>query len=206
MIGPFAGSGVRSGTCLGEWISEYVDGTLSALEQYTADRHLILCQGCRAEVELERRLRATLRCEPRIPDALLSMLMSLSAPTPVPQESSHGVRVSSIPDITQSTERVSAGRAPGPLRVLAPNAPAQHRSALRAAACASGAAGASIAAVWAVTAAPVASVRPGAPAAATPSRPAVAPSSSVVPASVNFATLLVGSRAADAARGAQSTP
>jgi hypothetical protein len=39
-----AGSGVRSGTCLGEWISEYADGTLSALEQYTADRHLILCQ------------------------------------------------------------------------------------------------------------------------------------------------------------------
>ena len=206
MIGPFAGSGVRSGTCLGEWISEYVDGTLSALEQYTADRHLILCQGCRAEVELERRLRATLRCEPRIPDALLAMLMSLSAQNPVSQDGTSRVGGPPVPEIPQPSERVGGWRPPGPLRVLAPNAPAQHRSALRAAACASVAAGASIAAVWAVTAAPVASVRPGAPAAATPSRPAVAPSSSVVPASVNFATLLVGSRAADAARGAQSTP
>ena len=69
--------------CLGERVSDYVDGTLGAGEQLACDRHLIACQGCRAEIELERRLRATLRTEPAVPDALMAMLMAVSQEIPV---------------------------------------------------------------------------------------------------------------------------
>lgn len=208
MIGPFTGSGgIKPNTCLGEWISEYVDGSLSPVEQLCAERHLVACQGCRAEVDLERRLRATLRAEPAMPEALLTMLMSVSQEIPIQRPGRGAVNRFGVPAVPPAPTPVPAAWAVEmtQVRVLAPQAPAQHRSALRAAAFASAAASVSLAAVWAFSMSPGAAARPGAPAAVIPTRPAP-PSSAPAAPMTDQQTVLVGTRAQFASRGAQSTP
>ena len=208
MIGPFGGSGIRPNACLGEWIGEYVDAALSPAEQLCADRHLVACQGCRAEVELERRLRSTLRAEPRMPDALRSTLMSLSQEIPIQSPQPRPARAPRPPAVPAAPVPVPDWAFAGPqVRVLAPDAPAQHRSARRSAAFAGAAAGVSIVAVWAFSAAPAATARPGAPAAVIPSRPAPSPASAPESRTgPRTATLVVRTGAQTGILGAQSTP
>lgn len=197
--------------CLGERVSDYVDGTLGAGEQLACDRHLIACQGCRAEIELERRLRATLRTEPAVPDALMAMLMAVSQEIPVQAPLSRPARTGvsrparaggSVPSVPLRGPGMPPALPIAPVQVLAPSAPAQHRSALRAAAFATAAAGASVAAVWAFSLAPSAGVRP-APASVLP-RPAAEPS--IHPSAPATSPIVVRARAFSSPDLAQSTP
>lgn len=201
MIGPFAGAGVRPHECLGEWISEYVDGSLPASEQLCADRHLVACQGCRAEVDLERRLRTTLRSERAVPDQLVGMLMSLSQEIPV------GTRergTTAPPPVSLAPRTAQVWAVAGQeVRVLNPDAPPQHRSALRAAALAGAAAGVSMVAVWAFSTAPAATIRP-APAAVLPTPRATGDLPALGGQGVG--PMVVRARAQSSTPEAQSTP
>ena len=178
--------------CLGDELTEYAAARLPLERQWAWDRHLVACQVCAHAVDQERRLRSVLAGAPSMPGDLRSSLLALgtalaadAGPRPVP--ASHG----------------------DPLRLLSPDAPACHRSALRAAVIAAAAAGVSAAAAWSLTVVP-APAR-GAPALATtvpvaspapaPSRTAVTPRSSTSPAGFAQTDVLSG-----VVQRAQSTP
>lgn len=180
--------------CLGDRVSDYVAGSLPAPEKLAWDRHLVACLGCRGSVDLERRLQDTLRAAPRVPDDLRSLLLSVSQEIPV-----------AVPNRPADPGSDAPAR-PGPdlgLAVLAPGAPAQHRSALRAAVFATAAAGASVVAVWGIAMTPAATgpVRPG-PGAVTP-RPV---NQGVAPVPPQGAVIVEPALSRSTPPGAQSTP
>ncbi len=159
----------RARACLGDRVGDYVEGALPADEQLDWDRHLVACASCRGAADLERRLRATLRSAPAVPDDLRALLLSVSQEIPIslpaPRRSTAGDGGRPIPRVPR----------PGPdlgLVVLGEGAPAQHRSALRAALFATAAAGASAAAVWGMSVAPAASTSARLAPATLPVRPA----------------------------------
>ena len=57
--------------CLAEVVAALVDGELDHAARERAQRHLLHCDACRAEVDAQRRLKARLRhvsaCAPRPP-------------------------------------------------------------------------------------------------------------------------------------------
>lgn len=138
--------------CLGERVVEYVARSLPDAELLACDRHLIVCASCRKAVDDERRMLARLAVEPMMPSDLRTALLSLAslpptAPPPPPEAPSavrHAVR--RHPAVADS--RPPAAPIPVRLAILAPSAPACHRSPLRSAVLAAVAAGASAAAAW----------------------------------------------------------
>ena len=139
---------------LGTMVSAYVDRVLPPPLQHACDRHLVTCAVCREAAAAERRLLGSLR-EARMPgppSRLQASLLDLAAQAPAPV-------------------------GPAPLGLVRRDAPAMHRSPVRAAMLAGLAAGASAAAAWSIgvatpAAAPVPPVAPtpswGAPAPSTP--------------------------------------
>jgi hypothetical protein len=182
--------------CLGERVVEYVACSLSPHEMLEWDRHLVACEGCRRAVDDERRMLARLAVQPRVPRDLRATLLSMaSSASAVPS-----------PPRAPTAVRVAVRRQPvlpvwpAPLPLVAPSAPACHRSPLRSAVFAAVAAGASAAAAWsmAVTGAggPTAgSPFSGPPAGTLPAR--FAPAGSVASVTVPYRTATAGAFAAD---------
>ena len=148
--------------CLGDDVSDYAAGRLP--DQHDWDRHLVTCLGCRGAVELERRVVAALKSTPTFSPDLQRLLLSVSHEIPIV-----GRPLTNLPMVPPVPAHPGPPAGMPRLAVLSPTAPAQHRSALRAAVCASAAVGASAAAVWATTVTPTPSVRPG-PASILPAR------------------------------------
>jgi anti-sigma factor RsiW len=74
---------------LGDRASALVDGELSHAERDRALAHLADCADCRAEVESERQLKATIRAQvpPAVPAGLVASLRRLAEPgEPLPPE------------------------------------------------------------------------------------------------------------------------
>ena len=148
--------------CLGDDVSDYAAGRLP--DQHDWDRHLVTCLGCRGAVELERRVVAALKSTPTFSPDHQRLLLSVSHEIPIV-----GRPLTNLPMVPPVPAHPGPPAGMPRLAVLSPTAPAQHRSALRAAVCASAAVGASAAAVWATTVTPTPSVRPG-PASILPAR------------------------------------
>jgi hypothetical protein len=138
-------------------VRAYVDRALPAALLRVFDQHLVACEVCRASAEQERRIVAALRADTGVPQSLRSTLMSLAAAQP------------DVPGVPQAPARVrmhlpaSPFRDPQPLArqpvpTVSPNAPALHRSPVRAAVVASLAATASVAAAWGLTVVPLQAV------------------------------------------------
>jgi anti-sigma factor RsiW len=127
-----AADGVR---CLDDELSEYAAGRLPAPRVRAWERHLAVCDLCAVGLERERRLRAVLAGGPSMPGDLRNTLLAMgralteapAGPTAVPTPTAR------------------------PLTLLAPSAPACHRSPLRATVVAAAAAGVSAAAAWSLT-------------------------------------------------------
>lgn len=178
--------------CLGDELTEYAAGRLPLDRQWAWDRHLVACQVCCHAVAQERRLRSALAGSPSMPGELRSSLLALGTSM-----------------AAEAPPRAAAVAHPDPLRLLAPSAPACHRSPLRATVVAAAAAGVSAAAAWSLTVVPA----PGAvrPALATTSTPVVSPaaapsrttsaSSTVSPVGLSQTVVLT-----PAGQRAQSTP
>jgi anti-sigma factor RsiW len=74
---------------LGDRVSALVDGELSHAERDRALAHLADCARCRAEVESERQIKATIRAQvhPALPAGLVASLQRLAEPgEPLPPE------------------------------------------------------------------------------------------------------------------------
>ncbi|MFN8097473.1 MAG: hypothetical protein U0Q21_04190 [Dermatophilaceae bacterium] len=194
--------------CLGDRVGDYVGGVLADDEQIMWDRHLVACLTCRGSADLERRLRATLRSAPAVPPDLRALLLSVSQEIPVAVPATRpvvGLARGPVPSLS------AVRPAPGPSRpapdlglvVLAQGAPAQHRSALRAALFATAAAGASAAAVWGMSVAPGTTTARFTPT-TLPSRPVnERPAGFTSVGSTVLVNEVVGTRRSN---GAQSTP
>jgi len=179
--------------CLGGELSEYVAGRLPAERQWEWDRHLVACRLCGEAVESERRIRSALSGAPSMPGDLRITLLALGS--------------AMAAEAPARTVPVS-GREP--LALLAPSAPACHRSPLRATVVAAAAAGVSAAAAWSLTViGPPVLPRTDI---ARPTTPAVRPATAPTTAAVVTARLEVRSAltrpapVSDRAQRAQSTP
>lgn len=149
-------------------VRAYVDRALPVTALRVFDQHLVACEVCRAAAEQERRIVAALRADTGVPQSLRSSLMSLA------------VDQYDAPDVPQAPARVRMHLPASPFRdvqpvtrepvpTVAPNAPALHRSPVRAAVVASLAATASVAAAWGLTVVPLqAGARTPAPTARVP--------------------------------------
>ena len=128
-------------------VRAYVDRSLphAALVRY--DRHLVCCASCRFLADQERRIVASLRADTGVPASLRTSLMSLASapPSDVPP----------VPVRPSGLLPAASPLTPRPLPTIAPSAPAQHRSPVRAAVVAGLAASASVAAAWGLATAPV---------------------------------------------------
>ncbi|WP_392542935.1 hypothetical protein [Oryzobacter telluris] len=151
--------------CLGAELSEYVAGRLPAERQWDWDRHLVACQVCGHAVDSERRIRTALAGAPSMPGDLRTTLLALGSAM-----------------AAEAPARAVPVAGPQPLALLAPSAPACHRSPLRATVVAAAAAGVSAAAAWSLTVMGAPGVtRPALATTTTPaSRPAAAPSTAAV--------------------------
>jgi anti-sigma factor RsiW len=73
-----------SGPCLGETLTALVDGALDHAERDRVHAHLAGCPACRAEVEAQRALKATLSglagSTPGPPESLVGALRALAVP------------------------------------------------------------------------------------------------------------------------------
>jgi hypothetical protein len=142
------GSGRRS-RCLGSQLTTYADRAMDAESLRHWDRHVVVCMWCRAAVDSERRVLASLRSPSAssLPGDLRGLLLALAvapadqAPETGPRRNARGLPTVPI----------------APVRVLDQGAPALHRSARRATMFAGLAAGATAAAAWslALTGGPV---------------------------------------------------
>jgi anti-sigma factor RsiW len=118
--------------CFGEQLTALVDGALSHTERDRVHAHLAGCPGCRAEVEAQRALKATLSglagSTPPPPDALLGALRALAVPGIEPGASRAPLPVG--PD-RPGASRPRGERPSGPLRPAAGPGRARRRSRLR---------------------------------------------------------------------------
>lgn len=178
--------------CLGPELSEYVAGRLGAQRQWEWDRHLVACRVCVDAVESERRIRAAFAGAPSMPGDLRSTLLALGRSM-----------------AAEAPARPVPVAGPQPLALLAPSAPACHRSPLRATVVAAAAVGVSAAAAWSLTVlgAPGAQ-RPGlAPVTTSATRPAAPSTAAVVTARLEVRSGLPRPAAVpDRSHRAQSAP
>lgn len=105
-----------SSACLGEKAAALVDGELDHAARERAQRHLGQCAECRAEVEAQRRLKASLAS------------LASAAPVPPPDLSA---RLLALP--VPGTDRASRGplRPAGPVTLRSPSGPRAGRPAGR---------------------------------------------------------------------------
>ena len=205
MPGAHPGAG-RGGRCLGQFVTAYADRAMDAATLHNWDLHLVACSACRAAVDAERRVLASLRTSAAsVPTDLRGMLLALAqepgsrAPEPERPHGFHPVRTLHHPGHPHLVPPVPAA----PVRVVDRGAPALHRSARRATVLAGLAAGATAAAAWGIAFAGTATPTPA------PS-PSQAPVRAGWPSTPQFATAaftvpgLGASRASDA--GAPSRP
>jgi hypothetical protein len=125
---------------LGPRISDYVERRFDPATMAQLDRHVVACQVCRAAVDDERQLLASMRVSPGPSAGLQELLLGLASAAPVHDGPPATVPVAprSLPDLR--------------LPVVAPATPALHRSPLRATVLAGFAASASAAIAWGLTA------------------------------------------------------
>lgn len=132
--------------CLGDEISEYAAGRLDPRAARQVDLHLVACQSCRMGVDQERRLQLAFTSgAPAVPADLRSTLLSLAASAAASQEARAG-----LPQVPRAPMGMPS-LPPAALPVVAPGAPALHRSVLRSAVIATAVAGASAAAAFGLT-------------------------------------------------------
>jgi hypothetical protein len=151
------GGEARRGRCLGADLTAYADRAMdpSSLRQW--DRHLVACTSCRAAVDDERRVLASLRsssCASAVPGELRGMLLALASALDLEPESAHSGPNPVLPPVPVA-----------PVPVVDRGMPAFHRSARRATMFAGIAAGATAAAAWSLA------LTGGAVATAVPSTP-----------------------------------
>jgi hypothetical protein len=155
----------RRGRCLGPELTAYADRAMDADSLRRWDRHLVACTSCRAAVDSERRVLASLRAPaaPSVPGELRGMLLALAAA--IDPEPGRGPAGQAVPPVPVA-----------PVPVVDRGMPAFHRSARRATMFAGLAAGATAAAAWSIAFTGAASVSHPAPAsspgAVQPGRPA----------------------------------
>ena len=145
--GAHPGAG-RGGRCLGQLVTAYADRAMDAATLHHWDLHLVACGACRAAVDTERRVLASLRTSAAaMPTDLRGMLLALAqephGAVPEPQ-GFHPARALHHPMHPHGLPLVPVA----PVRVVDRGAPALHRSARRATVLAGLAAGATAAAAW----------------------------------------------------------
>lgn len=143
-------------------VRAYVDRSLPEPVLRCFDRHVVYCMTCRAAADQERRIVASLRADADVPQGLRSALLGLGSTSPAgrPAGPAWGPRSSGAAHDPMAPEAPSGIRMPpSPVReaipTVPPQAPALHRSPMRAALFASLAAGASVAVAWSLAAAPL---------------------------------------------------
>ncbi len=139
---------LRHGTGhLADELSEYAAGRLPDSLTLHWDRHLVACQSCRSEVEVERRLQAVLRSGPSVPPSLRTTLIAMGATRPMTAlpTAARGRQVPEVPLVPFGSTPLPNGYS---LPTVLPASPALHRSPLRSAVMATMVAGASAAAAW----------------------------------------------------------
>lgn len=138
---------LRHGTGhLSDDLSEYAAGRLPDTRTLHWDRHLVACETCRSDVDVERRLQAVLTSGPSMPPSLRTTLIAMGAARPMTTlpTPAHGTQVPDVPVVPYGLT-LSPGYT---LPTVLPASPALHRSALRSAVMATMVAGASAAAAW----------------------------------------------------------
>lgn len=125
--------------CQGAELGEYAAGRLPADRARAWEHHLISCRVCDRALADERALLAALAGAPSMPGGLHGALLALAATVEAPP----------VPKAPESVLRLTGGGST--LTLVAPSAPATHRSALRCTVVAAAAAGASAAAAWSLT-------------------------------------------------------
>lgn len=172
-------SGRPSSRCLEERVPDYVSGALDAGTRRRVERHLVSCEWCRREVEVERRLQATLRrSDPSVPGDLRALLLAVALDSAEGAETDARSGTGAASQVDGPADRgpagwrhvrIERGSAPRPaaraetVPVLSPHAPAYHRSALRSTVLATLAAGIGAAAAWGLAVAgtgPVVPIQP----------------------------------------------
>jgi hypothetical protein len=159
------GGEARRGRCLGRDLTAYADRAMDPVSLREWDRHLVACGCCRAAVDAERRVLASLRSPnaSAVPGELRGMLLALA--TALEPEAVRDDRGAHPP----------APPVPiAPVPVIDRAMPAFHRSARRATVFAGLAAGATAAAAWslALTGGAVTATTPSTPGAVQGTRPA----------------------------------
>lgn len=123
---------------LGSLASDYVDRRLHPSRLAQLDRHVMTCPGCRAKADEERALLSAMRTgPPSVSAGLRETLLGLAADAPTQPQPS-------VPAVPEAPASMRAARLP----VVAPAAPALHRSPFRATVLAGLAASASAAVAW----------------------------------------------------------
>jgi hypothetical protein len=150
MPGAHPGAG-RGGRCLGQLVTAYADRAMDAATLVRWDLHVVAGWACRAAVDTERRVLASLRTSATsVPTDLRGMLLALAkepgAPEPERSRGFHPVRTLHHPAHPHGVPPVPVA----PVRVVDRGAPALHRSARRATVLAGLAAGATAAAAWGI--------------------------------------------------------
>ena len=102
-----------TGSCLGDVAAALVDGELDHAARERAHRHLAHCAGCRAEVDVQRRLRARLSGagHPELPPGLTERLLRL--PATLEEPSPTAARPPSRPPAVPAAPSRPAGGHPG---------------------------------------------------------------------------------------------
>ncbi len=145
-------------------VRSYVERSLPEPVLRGFDRHVTVCVTCRAAADQERRIVSSLRADTGVPLSLRSSLLSLAGSPS--SDASWGAGPYSGPNgaFDQRAPAVPVGfRMPpspphAPVPTVSPQAPALHRSPVRAAVVASLAVSASVAAAWSLAVAPVPTV------------------------------------------------
>jgi hypothetical protein len=149
MPGAHPGAG-RGGRCLGQLVTAYADRSMEASALHHWDLHLVACAACRAAVETERRVLASLRTgAAAVPADLRGMLLALAQePAQDPEATPQGGhRFPLVRVVHQHARPHAVPPVPvAPVPVVDRGAPALHRSARRATVLAGLAAGATAAA------------------------------------------------------------
>lgn len=147
---------------LGDRIADYVDGMLSADDEYRADIHLTVCQHCRYAVQQERAIIEQLRSvsfDRGGHESLMAGLLSLAATEP-------------RAPIGAASGKPSTAARPAPA-VVTTTAPPQYQSARKSMACALFAVAGCVGVALVASTASGAAQRPETPVPGSPARPAL---------------------------------
>lgn len=138
--------GLPGARCLGADLTAYADRAMDAATLLKWDRHVVACTCCRAAVDDERRVLASLRSPsaPEVSRDLRGLLLAMANdPVRAEDASAAGADVRSAWSLPMVPPVPTA-----PVPVMDRGAPAMHRSARRATMFAGLAAGATAAAAW----------------------------------------------------------